>query len=531
MLNAEQSALAAAPERQIVAIAGAGAGKTATMAALVTTRAMRLETICVLSFTRAAAGEFAERVERALVGHHVAPRVTTFHGLAARFLRQMAERFGRFPNFTIYDEVDNNDLVKMIGRELRLTVTGVDAIMKRPAAQAEYNARMKRGNALCYDDLERLIAKLSEDGGLGEAVGYYDVVIVDEAQDTNSRQLGFVAAMGPRALILVGDPRQSIYSFRGAEPALMVDLLKSAGWARYDLTTNFRSTPEVVAEGNRIADAWPAITAHRPSGPTVERGAGEGQRADTVAILKRWMVEGVEPKDLAVIGRAWRDIEHVYAALVEAGIPARVCRSKNVWDEPDGRALSRLMRVRENKHDCNMSSLVQSYLNAQANDELHQDIHEAESAAAGRGCDVATILFPWLSAVTGNNPAEVARAVAAFIDREAAMEPALAELGLHAWAEGETFLDWWDNRHERRQRDDANEVSCITVHGSKGLEWVGVVVLGAEDPGVFPGKRGLNPTGGLNAEGEESMRCLYVAVTRARDRLAYVRHKPYEQAP
>ena len=248
--------------RPLLIIAGAGSGKTNTLAYRVghlVCRGADPRRILLLTFSRRAAAEMERRATRILnraTGANGAaglPWSGTFHAIGARFLREYAERIGLDRAFTIHDREDAADLMNLVRHELDLSRTESRfpqkgtclAIYSRvvnaeaPLAEvlgrafpwcaawedelkrlfAAYVEAKQRQNVLDYDDLLLYLAHmLAEQAFAAEIGARFDHILVDEYQDTNRLQASILLALkrDGRGLTVVGDDAQSIYSFRAA---------------------------------------------------------------------------------------------------------------------------------------------------------------------------------------------------------------------------------------------------------------------------------------------------------------------------
>ena len=289
--------------RALLIIAGAGSGKTSTLAhrvAHLVAQGADPGRILLLTFSRRAASEMTRRVERILV-RRAADRTPagtpalawsgTFHGIGARLLREYAGRIGLDPAFTIHDRQDSGDLMNLVRHALGLSaksrrfplkatcVAIYSAVVNTRASLgevlqsafpwcSEWEADLKRlffeyvetkqaQRVLDYDDLLLYWAQMVSDPALGREIGErFSHVLVDEYQDTNRLQAAILLAMKPdgRGLTVVGDDAQSIYAFRGATMRNILDFP-----AHFDppaqlvtLDRNYRSTQDILAAANQV---------------------------------------------------------------------------------------------------------------------------------------------------------------------------------------------------------------------------------------------------------------------------------------
>jgi DNA helicase-2/ATP-dependent DNA helicase PcrA len=286
--------------RPLLIIAGAGSGKTDTLAHRVAHLVMNgadPHRILLLTFSRRAAAEMERRATRILnraTGANGAaglPWSGTFHAIGARFLREYAERIGLDRAFTIHDREDAADLMNLVRHELDLSRTESRfpqkgtclAIYSRvvnaeaPLAEvlgrafpwcaawedelkrlfAAYVEAKQRQNVLDYDDLLLYLAHmLAEQAFAAEIGARFDHILVDEYQDTNRLQASILLALkrDGRGLTVVGDDAQSIYSFRAATVRNILDFPGHfSPHARIvTLERNYRSTQPILAASNAV---------------------------------------------------------------------------------------------------------------------------------------------------------------------------------------------------------------------------------------------------------------------------------------
>ena len=513
---------------RIAVTAGAGAGKTAVL----TRRVARLisdgitpESILVVTFTRAAAAEMRARLATIVPSHRRLPEIRTLHSWCARFLRANAELVNRTPSFSIYDEADVRDVLRVVAAEVGDDLgERFDAkrVLKNPAYRDRFVDRLRLGNALTYDQLERFAVKiLAENDRVRDRVNArYRHVLVDEVQDLSEAQESLLGNLGRynTTLFGVGDERQAIYSFRGGTPAVMARLAAERSLV---LPENFRSVSAIVDLANAVAGAG----AH-PMRPTrSDAGAVRLLEADdevqeagrVLAQLRAWNAAGIPWSDMAVIGRTWSALEAFRSSFVGASpeVPHRYYgeQATDLWSTAEGRAVARLAGLAENPADDNLALLLAQHVGLDARAlavaarrerrTLLAKIAEQNPAwatVAGAtsivGC---SLLHEWIAGVSAGgltSRAERYEAAATYVDR----------LGR------ESFLEWWTDRGVMDRKADASDgVAILTAHAAKGLEWRAVAVVGAD---CYPMRAART-----DEEIREERRVLYVALTRARDEL------------
>ena len=287
----------------LLVIAGAGSGKTSTLAhrvAALIARGADPREMLLLTFSRRAAAEMTRRVER-IVGRisrtgaaPAAPALAwagTFHAIGARLLREYAPRIGLRPEFTIHDRADSADLMNLARHELGLSGTekrfplkgtclaiyskAINTEQPLPAVLAEsfawcagwedelrrlfatYVEAKQRQGVLDYDDLLAYWAAMMAEPSIGEEIGgRFRHVLVDEYQDTNRLQAAVLLRLKPdgRGLTVVGDDAQAIYSFRGATVRNILDFPQQfePPATVVTLEQNYRSTQPILDASNAV---------------------------------------------------------------------------------------------------------------------------------------------------------------------------------------------------------------------------------------------------------------------------------------
>jgi DNA helicase-2/ATP-dependent DNA helicase PcrA len=364
----------------LLVIAGAGSGKTLTLAARVAMLVLAgadPSRILLLTFSRRAAAEMERRVGRVL--HEAlglpassgAPRLAwcgTFHSVGARLLRSHAAQIGLDPGFTVDDRGDSEELLHVLRQRLGLAGTGrrfpqkatcmaiysrvVNARESLPDALAQrwpwcaewqgdlarlfaaYVAEKQAQRVLDFDDLLLWWSAAMAEPAVGAAMaGRFDHVLVDEYQDTNRLQAEIVFALKPdgRGLTVVGDDAQSIYSFRAAEVRNILDFAtRFTPPARVvTLEHNYRATAPLLDASNAVI----ALAAERHAKllwsdrAAFERAqlvwvADESEQAAWVATRVLQLREsGLSLKSQAVLFRAAQHSNALELELARRNIP------------------------------------------------------------------------------------------------------------------------------------------------------------------------------------------------------------------
>ena len=370
----------AADTRPLLVIAGAGSGKTNTLAHRVANlirHGADPQRMMLLTFSRRAAQEMERRVGTVLHqalglgGRQALPELPwsgTFHAIGARLLREYAPRIGLEDSFTIHDRGDAEDLMGLVRHEIGLSDTkkrfplkgtclGIysrvmntreplglvlqsiypwctqweDELKKLFGAYVEAKQQQ---NVLDYDDLLAFWADMMAEPALAEEVGArFDHVLVDEYQDTNRLQAQILLAMKPtgQGVTVVGDDAQSIYSFRGATVRNILDFPHQfAQPARVvTLERNYRSTQTILDASNAVIAA-----ARERHGKNLFTDKAASQRAQLVLVpdeaqQARWVADqvlrqreaGTALKGQAVLFRASHHSAALELELARRDIP------------------------------------------------------------------------------------------------------------------------------------------------------------------------------------------------------------------
>jgi DNA helicase II / ATP-dependent DNA helicase PcrA len=293
---------AAEDSRPLLIIAGAGSGKTSTLAhrvAHIVVNGGDPRRILLMTFSRRAAADMTRRAERivgAALGASAAVPLAwsgTFHSIGARLLREYAGEIGLSPAFTIHDRGDAADLMNLVRHELGFSKTksrfpmkatclaiysravNCEAPLEEVLANsfpwccgweaelrklfAAYVEAKQRQNVLDYDDLLLYWAQMMAEPALATDVGArFDHVLVDEYQDTNRLQASILLALKPdgHGLTVVGDDAQSIYSFRAATVRNILDFPEQFRPPAQIVTLerNYRSTQPILSASNAVID-------------------------------------------------------------------------------------------------------------------------------------------------------------------------------------------------------------------------------------------------------------------------------------
>jgi DNA helicase-2/ATP-dependent DNA helicase PcrA len=509
-LDAEQRAAATLPDGPAQIIAPAGSGKTTTMVArlaVLLSRGVPPEGICVVTFNRDAAADLAERVARRL-GPHLPDatriEIRTLHALSLRILQDAGDRrelvADRLPllraarrrvaHDASADAVP--DPTTLDGWLSAATIEGRPIPDAGRAALDAYRDLLAARGAIDFDDLVVLAGQhLRDDDRLrARWQARFRHVCVDEFQDVDAAQLRLVELLAAPEdnLFVVGDDDQTIYAWRLADVRRILAFGdRHPGARRVMLATNYRCPRAIVERSAELIavnrERFVKLIRPPPASPHTDAiGAAATDLPDSpdrLAALLR--AEAAAGHTACVLARTRSELLPVMLALVRAGIPHRfpvppVVESTSVLALLDAVRVSAPADGRHPFHALRAARAALGWDRRQpSGDLLADEEHVALDAVLG-----------WTAAF---------RVLPAFLAAFDAMRARLAAL-----------------------RDPTSLVELATAHGAKGREWQTVVVIGFE-AGRMPNARSLVDADDRDRAFEEERRLAYVALTRATRRL------------
>jgi DNA helicase-2/ATP-dependent DNA helicase PcrA len=593
-LNPEQFAAVMHQEGPALVLAGAGTGKTRVVTyrvARLIESGIRAENILLLTFTNKAAKEMMRRVEL-LIGRNIAGLFGgTFHHVANLLLRQHYQLAGYRQGFSILDREDSKELfescIAEVSRKDRVipkgavfseicslaknTGTGVeDVVLQRfphftdafediAAIVALYEKKKLALNLMDFDDLLCGWKKIFQENE--KIREYYSLkfrhILVDEYQDTNCLQADIIDLTAGETgnLMVVGDDAQSIYSFRGADFENILRFPgKYQGAPIFKLTTNYRSTPEILYLANSIIvnnrkQFQKELHAVAASGdpPFVVPLRDIFVQAEFVAsVVIDLNRDGKSFDEIAVLYRSHYQSMELQMEFQRRGIPFEVRSGLKFFEQAHIKDLLSFLKVLANQHDeiswKRIVKLVPGIGNITAG-KIWNLIQQAErpldriAEASGLVPKKAMEGFNLFVAILGElgggkyhgAPSEAIgyilrhgyeehlynnypNAEVRIEDIEQMMRFALRYDSLEMFLADMTLQGVSDADAEGAD-ETGGRVVLSSVHQAKGLEWDVVFLIGMND-GKFPSAKSLR-----NDDEEEERRLFYVGVTRAREAL------------
>jgi DNA helicase-2/ATP-dependent DNA helicase PcrA len=606
-LNEPQRAAVTQTEGPVLILAGPGSGKTRVIthriAYLVREKRVPPWRILAVTFTNKAAREMRERAIALMGEDGRSVAMGTFHAMCARWLRIDGAAIGIDPDFVIYDDDDQIRLMKRILEELRVdprrfnprsvlsAISNAKSEMIVPdefarrvkdyfdevvaRAYPMYQAALKQSSALDFDDLLNEAVRLltESDETLEKYSGRFLHVMVDEFQDTNpvQYQLARLLASKHRNIAVVGDPDQSIYSWRSAD-------VRNVGYFERDfpdckvylLEQNYRSTRPILAaadaligksRGRKERTLW----TEREGGEliTTYEAYSDDEEGEFVAReIGRNLAAGRKAGEIAVMYRTNAQSRAVEEALVRHRLPYRLIGGVRFYQRREIKDLIAYLRLIHNRLD--EASLLR-IINVPSRGIGTTTIQRLREQAERMG------LTTWDAAEEIAKGAQVpgiagrsATAVREFVEMIEGLRARRAEMPLPELLDrvltdtkyAQYLRDSDQDSEERLENvlqlrevmsqyeemsgedsdlatflqdvalvsdvDEMGEgveaVTLITLHAAKGLEFPVVFIIGMEE-GVLPHMRSFDDPRAM----EEERRLAYVGITRAKDRLYLVR--------
>jgi DNA helicase II / ATP-dependent DNA helicase PcrA len=609
-LNPQQRQAVETIRGPVLILAGAGTGKTRVITcriAHLVEKGVAPGNILGVTFTNKAAREMQERVAKLLPKRAAMdgkkperPTICTFHSLCVKILRQHIEKLGYKKSFVIYDESEQLAAVKKIlsGISAKGEKTEPGAVLamlskfKNGGARAavfgdpsvralaehvakRYEAALHACNAVDFDDLILLTLRLFREhpDALEACRAKYRYVMVDEYQDTNASQFELVHSLTKehRNFCVVGDDDQSIYGWRGAEIANLLNLEEHFPEVKIiKLEQNYRSTTTILNAANALIK-----NNVRRRGKTLWSGNGAGAKIqlqtypsdedearEVVAQIEfKRLAHRIPWKDCAILFRTNQQSRPIETALRTAGVRYHLIGGQSFFDRREIKDFLAYLKTFLNPHD-DISLLRIANVPARGLSDVTME--RLLGASHERKCSVFTAMKnPLVTTGFQKGTRESLEAFVELVERiQGQLQNPAGGLRLQTWADNflnetnyfaelrrldkdpeaaegrirslrelmatmdgagnapaerlENFLEnvTLDSDREEEKENTNDAVTLITMHSCKGLEFPHVFIVGLED--------GLLPHSRSKAEGtmDEERRLFYVAVTRAMQTLA-----------
>lgn len=570
-LNAQQFAAVVSEAKANLVLAGAGSGKTNVLtkriAFLTTSKNVSPYNVMALTFTRKAAAEMKERLGQ-LLSEEMAEKMTigTFHGVSLSLLERYGSSIGYSKNITVYDDVDQKDVVESVISDLGLRVKANAVIRELQGYSAdcdghefeeevriiiqEYRQRLKRFNAVDFTlILTELLDLLRHHPDVfRELNDRYRYVFVDEYQDVDRTQYYLHEAIKPEHIFVVGDVDQAIYGWRGSDVGIVLDFQKHHPGAEiHTLEQSYRCPKPVLDAANKLIahnpDRFEKTMWTENAGSEIQVDAFSTNLAEAefiAATIKNRVEHGLnDAGSFAVIARTHAQLADVAMELDRVGVNYVKAGSQIAyWKQPEVRDIISILKVlHNNRNSWHFRKLVRSVIYG-LTDIAWQ---EFEVRALERGVKVTDLIIatkggPFMELVKWfdeNRTVNASTVVDRILDtvkirdwyearglKTRTLSIDIAGQMMTNWElthEGdvsvEGFLAWVSSQDVASEIDESDSVKLATIHAVKGLEFDNVIVIGMNQE-LLPHKRAL-----AAKDVTEERRLAYVAITRARRRL------------
>jgi len=608
-LNPAQREAVEAIEGPVLILAGPGSGKTRVIAHrvayLIKVCGVSPHRIMAVTFTNKAAREMVERLKR-LIGERMVGDLTigTFHAICARILRQAGKAIDVDPRFVIYDDEDQISLLKRAIQEIGLdpkqyapraissaisaaksgTVTPQEYIKSTRSYFEEvvgrvyelYQATLTESNALDFDDLlmKTVLLFRSSPETLAKYQSRYLHILVDEFQDTNLVQYELIKQLGGQRhnICVVGDPDQSIYSWRFADLRNILSFEKDYPEAKVVLLEqNYRSTRLILETASHVISA---NQQRKPKKLWTDNEAGEmtnivetyteQEEAQFVVSEIERLVEGGKAKlgDCAVMYRTNAQSRALEEAFIRYGTPYKLVAGTRFYERREVKDIIAYLRFIQNPQD---SVSLLRIINVPGRGIGQQSRSQLASWAKSLGTSqyeaLKHIAKPDKDEQRPHFSPRIVKALAGFqelmqelIDRSQELglvdlfDLVIKKTGYEEYLLGEKDgEERWENILELRTvaqeyrhlesgegltvflesvtlvsdvdglDETVDTVTLVTLHQAKGLEFPVVFIVGVED-GILPHFKSLSDPQQM----EEERRLCYVGITRAKQRVYLV---------
>jgi DNA helicase II / ATP-dependent DNA helicase PcrA len=608
-LNPAQREAVEAINGPVLILAGPGSGKTRVIthrvAYLIKVVGVNPRRIMAVTFTNKAAREMEERLNKLVSGQVKDLTLGTFHAICARILRRDGKVIGIDPKFVIYDDDDQISLLKrslqdlgldpkqFAPRALQSVISNAKSQMLTPSDYLQrgrsyfeevtqrvyerYQKMLTESSALDFDDLLMKAVQLFRDNPelLARYQSRYLHIQVDEFQDTNLVQYELVKQLAGkyRNICVVGDPDQSIYSWRSADLRNILNFEKDYPDARVVLLEqNYRSTKLILEAASHVIsankqrkpkDLWTENEAGQP--PCVIETYTEEEEAQYVINEIDKLVRSGEVKagDCAVMYRTNAQSRVLEEAFIRYGMAYKLVAGTRFYERREVKDVIAYLRLIQNPYDSvsllRIINVPQRGIGERSLDELtrwarSQGVNEykalqllaeskdssAELPFSARTVKVLAGFAAMIEGFIGKSlelnlvalfdlvveKSGYKQYITGLVDGEERWENILelrgvaqdykdrktAE-GLAAFLEGVALVSDVDSLEEK-----ADTVTLITLHQAKGLEFPVVFIVGMED-GILPHFKSIDDPAQL----EEERRLCYVGITRAKKRVYLVR--------
>ncbi len=567
----------------ILAGAGSGKTKVLTtrIAYLINNYNINPGNILAITFTNKAAGELKERIGKLIGKTNLL--ATTFHSFGLKILRENYEKLGFTSSINIMDSDDSLTLVKKILKDLNIDSKMFSPYMIRNKISnnksefimpedyskfcyseeddiilkvyTKYQEILFKNNSVDFDDLLILPIKLFQNNE--DVLEYYrdkyKYILIDEYQDTNHAQylLTKMIASKHKNICVVGDSDQSIYAFRGANYKNILNFEKDYKNAvTIVLEQNYRSTKNILSTANSVIknnelrkekNLW----SDNEEGDKITYYKAEDEVDEvnySIREIKKLIDNGVELKDIAILYRTNAQSRVFENELLKQNIPFRIIGSFYFYQRKEIKdLLAYLKLIHNNKDDISLLRVINEPkrgIGLKTLEELQTkanmyNVSLYEAITEGKALEFKNVIEELTKKQEDMTLTEYIDLVLDKTGMRKTLESAKtleADIRLENLEEFKSVTKAYEEKvglvsledflmevslvsDIEEYKDDPNRLTLMTVHAVKGLEFPYVFISGLEE-GLFPHKNAETKD-----EIEEERRLMYVAITRARQKL------------
>lgn len=608
-LNEKQLEAVVATEGYLRVIAGAGSGKTKLLvsryAYLVKDYGIDSANILCVTFTNKAAGEMKRRIKALIGEEYDTSLICTYHGFCVRVLREDVEKIFYPKEFQIIDNSQQKAILADIYQkfDLKLDHASFEKIMKKIAL---FKSKRRYVSKMCSRDAVQILPNISTlDNRIIEeflqrqkqiyAMDFNDLMYftldifarcpeilekwqdrlnyiqVDEFQDSSSTEMELVDLLSGKHknLMIVGDPDQNIYEWRGSDMKLLVDFDKAhLPTETIFLNRNYRSTPQILKCANTLIEKnvfrlKKELYTKSELGSAVYHYHTKNEYAEAEKIIERIheirKETGCNYADFAILYRSGFLSRVIEKKFTENGVPYEIFGGVKFYLRMEIQDIMAYLRLAAFDDDISFKRIVNKprrrfgRTKLQHLSAIRQDgVSLYETLKANIGDPV----FKNSGAASFCDMIEGIRAVAETQPLSETFEKLCAESGYEKYIRELGDLERFENlsefkrivaeyeknfgeevplkefiNHIALQSEDDGEESCdmvklMTIHAAKGLEFPNVFVVGLSE-GIFPSSKTIEERKQLGLE--EERRLCYVAITRAEKRLMLLDSEGYNQ--
>jgi DNA helicase-2/ATP-dependent DNA helicase PcrA len=562
LLNNEQKNAAEAPIAPLLIVAGAGTGKTKTLINRIfylIKKGIEPSRICAITFTNKAAKEMADRIYKK-IGKKDIPFIGTFHSLGAKILREECKEFDRKPNFTIFDDHDSFNLIKKAAKSVLPKDEEKDAEKKGKKSSVffaegiskiknlgmnfdsvelsqnedeneiakkifnKYELALVENNAFDFDDLIQKTVEILKSNKkiLEKYQNKFDALLIDEYQDINPKQYELIKLLSDKHknITAVGDDEQTIYSWRYADIGIFLNFQKQWDNSKvFFLEQNYRSTSNIinaahnVVKNNRIRSPK-ILWTKNPAGSKIKifEAWGENEEAEWIARQIKALLRDIETENenIAILYRTNAQSRAIEQALIKNNINYKIFGGLKFYERKEVKDVVSALRYASNPKDIPSRERLEKIISKKKFLEFKDLIENNKDLSPQKIISIFIETFDYLNYLKENfiNSTEREGNIVELISFVSAFE------NLNELLEKISLLQATDEESEKNKDNKIKNVSCMTIHLAKGLEFDSVFIAGVSE-GTLPHNKSLSSEKSL----EEERRLMYVAMTRARKKL------------